>query len=383
MKRTVICLLSLLPLAGCGVLLPYLYDSEQLQDRLTVSMPKEQVLKQLGRPDRVLLENGQQAIWEYRLYPKGEWAGYLAHCPFFPNCYFPAEAASPYYVVLQDDQLCIWGTPNTVRPLIQKACGAAARPERNDQVKGGFRGSVIPVFMPPPIAPLPRRLAVVPATGSVDDEVASWLDLTLNFLRTRHRELVLVEREKLRTVLNEVGIQYAGSVDDDTTIRVGQLVGADSLLTYRLVLPEDSWPMSAYFELRLLKVESGTTVFRQMVSANQTSSETVASRSSLNKSEPLARRLLLEEAAAYGLAALTAAFGDNPLGVVSDYTWTSEGIKLIDVLQGGPASRAGLKPGDQILEFDGRPSESWADRVSLPARLTVRRNGVPVKIGVR
>jgi predicted metalloprotease with PDZ domain len=150
-----------------------------------------------------------------------------------------------------------------------------------------------------------------------------------------------------------------------------------------LVQPEGSWLMSAYFELRLLKVESGTTVFRQMASANQTSSESVAASSSLNKSEALARRLLLEEAAAYGLAALTAAFGDNPLGVVSDYTWTSEGIKLIDVLQGGPAFRAGLRPGDQILEFDGRPLGSWADPVSLPARLTVRRDGVPLEIGVR
>lgn len=326
---------------------------------------------------------GSKLLWEYRLYPKGEWAGYLAHCPFFPNCYFPAEAASPYYVVLQDDQLCIWGTPNVVRPLVQRVCGKAARPERNDQAKGGFRVSVIPVFMPPPIAPLPQRLAIVPVTGPVDDEVASWLDLTLNFLRTRHRELVLVEREDLQTVLHEVGIQYAGPVDDDTTIRVGRLVGADSLLTYRLVLPEDSRSMSASFELRLFKVESGTTVFRQMASATQTSSETAAARWQLYKSEPLARRRALEEAAAYGLAALAAAFGDNPLGVVSDYAWTGEGIKLIDVLQGGPAFRAGLKPGDHILEFNGQPLGSWADPVSLPAHLAVRRDRATLEVSVK
>lgn len=337
MKRALIVLLSLLSLAGCGVLLPYFYDAEKLQNGLMVSMSKEEVLKHLGRPDRVVRDDEQRTIWEYRLYPKGEWAGYLVHCPFFPNCYFPAEVASPYYVVLQDNQLCIWGTPNIVRPLLQQACGRRARPEVTDQLMGGFHVAVTPVFMPPPIAPLPQRLAIVPVTGYVDDEVASWLDLTLNFLRTRHRDLVLVEREKLQTVLNEVAIQYAGEVDDDTTIRVGKLVGADSLLTYRLVVPKGSWLTSAYFELRLLKVESGTTVFRQMASANQTSSETVAAKSQPNKSEALARRLLLEEAAAYGLAALTAAFGDNPLGVVSDYTWSREGIKLIDVLQGGPA----------------------------------------------
>jgi hypothetical protein len=223
----------------------------------------------------------------------------------------------------------------------------------------------------------------VPITGSVDNEVNAWLDLTLNFLRTRHRELVLVEREDLRRVLNEVGIQYGGRVDDDTTIRVGKLVGADSLLTYRMILPEGSPLVSAAFELRLLAVESGTTVFRQMTSANQTTSDAVPTTIQPNKSNPLNRRLAIEEAAAYGLAALTAAFGDNPLGLVSDYTWTGEGIKLIDVLQGGPALRAGLKPGDQIVKFNGQPLGSWADPVSLPARLTVSRDGEPMEIPIR
>ena len=383
MRRALISLLLLLPLAGCGVLIPYMYDAQKLQDRLAVSMPKEQVLKYLGKPDRVIQDDGVHAIWEYRLYPKGEWAGYLVHCPLFPNCYFPAEAASPYYVILQDNQVCMWGTPNIVRPLIRIACGTATRTAREDQVKGGFRISVIPVFMPPPITPLPQRLAVVPASGSVDNEVTSWIDLTLNFLRTRHRELILVEREDLREVFNEVGIQYAGHVDDDTTIRLGKLVGADSLLTYRLLLPEDKSLVSASFELRLFEVESGTTVFRQTASANQTPSETGTATERPYESEPLARRLVLEEAAAYGLAALTAAFGDNPLGVVSDYGWTGEGLKLIDVLQGGPASRAGLKPGDQILQFNGRSLGGWAAPVSLPAHLMVRRDGVPLEISVR
>ena len=149
MRRALISLLLLLPLAGCGVLIPYMYDAQKLQDRLAVSMPKEQVLKYLGKPDRVIQDDGVHAIWEYRLYPKGEWAGYLVHCPLFPNCYFPAEAASPYYVILQDNQVCMWGTPNIVRPLIRIACGTATRTAREDQVKGGFRISVIPVFMPP------------------------------------------------------------------------------------------------------------------------------------------------------------------------------------------------------------------------------------------
>jgi len=243
--------------------------------------------------------------------------------------------------------------------------------------------SVIPVFMPPLISPLPKRLAILPVAGTTDNRIISWLDLTLNFLRTRHRELVLVEREDLRTVLDEVGMQYTGRVDEDTTIRVGKLVGADSLLTYRLAIPDDRWPVSASFEVRLLKVESGTTVFRQIASSTNSlaMAETAAGR--LHESPLVALRLVVDEAAAYGLAALTAAFGDNPLGVVVDYSWPGEGVKLLGLLQGGPAFQAGLKPGDQILALNGQPLVNWTDPVSLPAHLTVKRDGVRLEIGVR
>lgn len=387
MQRALVWLMLLLPASGCGVFLPYMYDAGKLEERLAVSTPKEQVLKNLGKPDRVVQDDGQQTIWEYRVYPKGEWVGYLLHCPFFPNCYFPGEPAKPYYLVLQENQLCMWGTPDVVRTLAWKVCGKATRPERSQVIRAlvrrGLQVSVIPVFMPPAISPLPQRLAVLPIAGTTDDRVISWFDLTLNFLRTRHRELVLVEREDLRTVLDEVGIQYTGRVDEDTTIRVGQLVGADSLLTYRLALSGTGEPLSASFELRLLKVESGITVFRQIASSTNipSAAETAAGR--LYEPYPIARRLVVEEAAAYGLAALAAAFGDNPLGVVADYSWPGEGVKLLGLLQGGPAFLAGLKPGDQILALNGQPLGSWTDPISLPLRVTVERDGVRLEIRVR
>ena len=387
MQRTLVCLMLLLSLSGCGVFLPYMYDAGKLEDRLAVSTPKEQVLKNLGNPDRVVQDDGQQAIWEYRLYPKGEWVGYLFHCPFFPNCYFPAEPAKTYYLVLQENQLCMWGTPDVVRTLAWKVCGKATRPEGSPSIKAlvrrGLQVSVIPVFMPPLISPLPQRVAVLPVAGTTDDRVISWLDLTLNFLRTRHRELVLVEREDLRAVLDEVGIQYTGRIDEDTTIRVGKLVGADSLLTYRLATSGTGEPMSASFELRLLKVEHGITVFRQIVSSTISPSAAEVARGWLYESYPNARRLVVEEAAAYGLAALAAAFGDNPLGVVADYSWPGKGVKLLGLFQGGPAFLAGLKPGDQILALNGQPLGSWTDPISLPLRMTVERDGTRLEISVR
>jgi hypothetical protein len=236
--------------------------------------------------------------------------------------------------------------------------------------------------MPPSIWPLPERLAIVPGDVSIDNGVNAWLDLTLNFLRSRHPQLVLVEREDLRTVLDEIGFQYTGQLDDETTIRLGRLTGADSLLIYRSILQETG-PQSGAFELRLLKVESGTTVFRQMTSASH--SPLLAATQPVGFSmKPGVREqhLVLEQAAAYGLAALTAAFGDNPLGLVYDYTWMGEGIKVIDVLQGGPGFRAGLRPGDEILQSNQVALRNWTDSLSLPAHLTVNRQGTPVEITV-
>ena len=194
---------------------------------------------------------------------------------------------------------------------------------------------------------------------------------------------MLVEREDLRTVLEEVGIQYTGRVDEETTIRVGKLVGADSLLTYRLAISGIGEPISASFELRLLQVESGITVFRQIASATISPAAAAAATGKGYASSPIARRLVVEEAAAYGFAALAAAFGDNPLGVVADYNWPGEGVKLLGLLQGGPAFLAGLKPGDQILALNGQPLGSWIDPISLPLRVTVERDGVRLEISVR
>jgi hypothetical protein len=72
----------------------------------------------------------------------------------------------------------------------------------------------------------------------------------------------------------------------------------------------------------------------------------------------------------------------------SHYTWTGKGIKVIDVLQGGPGFRVGLKPGDEILQFYQQALGNWTDSLSLPAYLTVKRDGfkrdgLPLEMVVR
>jgi len=63
-------------------------------------------------------------------------------------------------------------------------------------------------------------------------------------------------------------------------------------------------------------------------------------------------------------------------------------IRIVDVFAGSPAERAGLRVGDELIAFDGRPiAELVCDRTRLfsrtgPAVLIVRREGVEVPVPV-
>ena len=384
MRYLLMVLLSLFTLSGCGVFLPYLYDAETLDDRLSVSMSRDRVLKQLGKPHNIVQDDGQQVIWEYRFYAKREWIGYLVHCPLHLNCYFPVEAPAPYYVAFRNNELCLWGPPDVVRTLARMVCPSdpAIRELDHPGMNGGLQISIVPVFMPPLLFPLPSRLAILPMPGETDDRLTSWLDLTLNFLRARHPTLVLVEREDLQAVFDEVVMQYSGRVDEETMARVGRLTGADSLLLHRLNITTNSEAVSTSFDLRMIRIESGTTLFRQLATVTAALSKSEGTRAGTSVSQSLARQTEVELAAAYGLAALAAAFGDNPLGIVPDHTWSGEGVKLMGLLEGGPASRSGLKQGDRILQVDGQAFRYWMAGIAAPTTLTVERNGTTIDFTV-
>ncbi|HKN85895.1 MAG TPA: PDZ domain-containing protein [Nitrospiraceae bacterium] len=376
-------LIVVLTLSGCGVIWPYAYDAHDVEDRLSVAMSKEQVVQALGRPSRAMPHDDTTTVWEYWRYPKGEWLGYLIHCPFHPYCYIPAEPRNPYYVALRNDQVCLWGTPDLVRTLISQVCTAdSPRKGRGSTSERARRAdvSVVPVFMPPRIAEPLQRLAVMPA-GETDPGAVSWLDLTLNFLRSRHPQIVLVEREDLQPLSDEVGIQYSGRVDDATVVRIGKLTGADSLLIYRLSLSGSGKPISATLELRVLLVESGMMPFRQTTTA--VSAFPLTTRvNGAGESEQVIRRLVIEYATAYGFASLMAAFGDNAMGIVPDQAGSHSGITLLGFLEGSPAARAGLRVGDRIVQVNERQVNNWTDPLPVPARLDVDRDGERVEITV-
>ena len=67
-------------LSACGVAYT-IVKSESKLDRLAVPMTKAEVVEQIGRPDRVLRDDGRLLVWEYSLTARKQWLYELALCP--------------------------------------------------------------------------------------------------------------------------------------------------------------------------------------------------------------------------------------------------------------------------------------------------------------
>jgi len=256
----------------------------------------------------------------------------------------------------------------------------------SDQEPPSWSGdiSIIPVVMPVPVSSLPNRLAIVAQSPTSGHPFLAWLDVALNFLRKRHPGLVIMERDANQFISEEATSQYSGRFDEESTVRMGKLVGADTLLTYRLApLPEETLEtisnhggdLSGEVEIRLLHLESGITTFRQSGVATVKIGNPKEGKPWSRDLVQLAHRKAVKKATSYVLASLVAAFGDNPLGVVPSLATPGEGVMVEGVLNGGPADQADLKRGDRILMIDGRPLVDWTTRMELPVRLTIEREG--------
>ena len=262
----------------------------------------------------------------------------------------------------------------------------SVKKSERDQEPPSWSGeiSIIPVVMPVPVSPFPERLAVVAESTTSGHPFLAWLDVALNFLRKRHPAMVIMERDASQFITNEASSQYSGRFDEESTVRMGRLVGADTLLTYRLEpFPEETLEIrakhggdiSGEVEMRLLHVESGLTTFRQSGVATVKIASPKEGMTWPKDLVHLAHRKAVKKATSYVLAALVTAFGDNPLGLVPSLATPGEGVMVEGVLNGGPADQADLKKGDRILMIDGRPLVDWTTRVSLPATLTIERDG--------
>jgi len=421
--RLSICLLVLLSLSGCGYMWQKAHGTDQLLE-LSAGMSQEQVRAIMGNPDSILYDENDITIPRYKLWNShrtaDDWIWVLIAGWIGPGTLYPFHPPNDYLFVFINNQLCNWEEQThfshgldyeaeqlakkvmeqrrNIYELIPFECKkprvakypALSSPTREETIKRELATTNLPIYMPPRISTKIRRLAVLPISEGRGYAVATWLDLALNILRYQHSEIVLVERD-LRAVMNEVLLQHSGGISDETTARVGRLVGADTLITYNVepFLKSSSDDVSRYgglvtgfVELKLVNVEEGTILFRQRAMA---AAQVPTPRDGLWPQGVLqeAHRRAVSEASYFAIAALLSAFGDNPLGLVPDMK-ESDSVKLIGVLEGSAAQRAGLKKGDRVLAVNGQDITTWTRLMPLPlpASLTIEREGKQREVAV-
>jgi membrane-associated protease RseP (regulator of RpoE activity) len=165
--------------------------------------------------------------------------------------------------------------------------------------------------------------------------------------------------------------------------RIGGWKGADSLLIVQIeqisaehlqAVAQRGGNVAHSVEIRLTHVETGLLLFRQTTLAQVRVPPPSSNQIWPDEVIDDTQRETLRTAYTHSLAALAAAFGDNPLGLVPDMYSRGGGIRLLGLLHGGPGHNAGLQEGDRILEVDGVPYRSVTQRITLPAKLLVEHH---------
>lgn len=380
--------------SGCGVLYTVV-KSESKLDRLAVPMTKAEVIEQIGRPDRVLRDDGRLLVWEYSLTARKQWLYELALCPisilvggciFYPFTNLAAEHQReyPHHIVLVNDELCAWGTPSAILQR-RRACASSGTAALGS---GGMRGRPEPVVTG--VGPINRdtidryrTMAVMlfedaPGAEGSGSRVAGivttlLLDLDIN----------MVERAKLDEVLKEQVIQLTHA-DDAEVLKVGKLVGAQAIVVGEVQQwerTEGEQVSRVSLALRMIDVESGLVLFN---------GEGHSSDATADDPEDLARLIANRILVRFG--SQTGLLGSGRIGVNWDLQ-ESAGARYYFVRElrsGLPAEKAGLKVGDRVVACNGAvlsgvPSEREAKQLcqveaGQTLQLDVRRAGQPIEI---
>lgn len=380
--------------SGCGVLYTVV-KSESKLDRLTVPMTKAEVIEQIGRPDRVLRDDGRLLVWEYSLTARKQWLYELALCPvslwiggciFYPFTNVAAEHQReyPYHIVLVNDELCAWGAPSAILQR-RRACASSGTTALG---AGGMLGRPEPVVTG--VGPINRdtinryrTMAVLPfadagTTPGSGARVAGVMTTLLLDL-----DVNIVERAKLDEVFKEQVIQLKYA-DDAEVLKVGKLVGAHAIIlgeVQQWERAEGEQVSRVALAFRMIDVESGLVLFN---------GEGHSSDATADDPEGLARIIVHRILARFG--AQTGLLGSGRVGVNWDLQ-ESAGARyyLVRELRSGlPAEKAGLKVGDRVVACNGAllsavSSDRDAKRLcqvgaGQTLQLDVRRAGEPIAI---
>ncbi|MBI3806154.1 MAG: PDZ domain-containing protein [Nitrospirae bacterium] len=383
-------------LSACGVVYT-IVKSESKLDRLAVPMTKAEVIEQIGRPDRVLRDDGRLLVWEYSLTARKQWLYELAFCPisvwvggciFYPFTNLAAEHQReyPHHIVLVNDELCAWGTPSAILQR-RRACASSGTAALGF---GGMRGRPEPVVAG--AGPINRdtidryrTMAVMlfddaPGAEGSGSRVAGMVTTLLLDL-----DVNMVERTELDEVFKEQVVQLKHA-DDAEVLKVGKLVGAQAIVVgevqqWERIEGEQISRVS--LALRMIDVESGVVLFN---------GEGYGSDATVDDPEGLARVIAHRILARFG--SQTGLLGSGRIGV----NWElqeSAGARyyLVRELRGGlPAEKAGLKVGDRVVACNGIAlatvtSDREAKRLcrvesGQTLKLAVRRAGMPLELSV-
>ena len=360
MVKLAVSLIIAQSLTGCGLIYTVV-NSESKLDRLSLPMTKTQVVEEIGRPDRILRDDGRVLVWEYSLTARRQWLYELSLCPvsiwiggciFYPftNTVAQYNREYPYHVVLLNDQLCAWGSP-LVMLKKRKACVATDSLAGSDGVPGREAQEREPVTtgsgpINSDMIDRYQTLAVMafadapgtPGSGAKVTGIVTNLFLDL--------DMTVVERTRLEQVFREQVVQLQHG-DDGDALRVGKLVGAKAIVIgevqqWETREPDNSTHIS--LSLRMIDVETGLLLFGGEGHLTDYTRDTP---------EVLARRVAHRILARFGVR--TGLLGTGRIGV----NWnlrehSGSRVYLVqDIRSGSPAEKAGLKVGDVVLSCNG------------------------------
>jgi len=381
-------------LSACGVAYT-IVKSESKLDRLSVPMTKAEVIEQVGRPDRVLRDDGHLLVWEYSLTARNQWLYELALCPIsiwiggcivypFTNIAAEHQREYPHHIVLVNDELCAWGTPAAILQR-RRACAASGTTSLGS---GGMRGRPEPVVTG--VGPINRdtidryrTMAVMVFEDAPDAQGSGSRVAGIMTTLLLDLDINIVERAELDEVFKEQVIQLQHA-DDAEVLKVGQLVGAQAIVVGEV----QQWERSESDQLnrvslafRMIDVESGVVLFN---------GGGYGSDPTTDDPEGLARVIANHILSRFG--SQTGLLGSGRIGV----NWELQELGgaryyLVRELRGGlPAEKAGLKVGDRVVACNGTvlsrvSSEREAKRLcqveaGQTLQLDVRRANQPIEV---
>lgn len=378
--------LTILPaVVGCGLAFSKTgFLDATAEGKLRWGQSIEEVREIVGKPDstRSTAINGTPyEVWIYKQTTPRDKSAHIGMTMASLGLLgvVPVGASEQHYIVFENGKVVSWDS--LPGQLSRQSTGQIDTRTQSLNIMNDM--IVSPVLMPPQVPSSVQRLAVIPLSKTTDNEVAAYVDFAINLIRQRQAKLVLVERDTIGKLLDEMTIQHSGRVDDELTVRLGKMVGATTLLTYNVeqfdrvkILPItlNGGLVSGTVEFRLVDVEKGVALFRQVVTGSVSYPYPTSGATWTEEGVYRASKLTIETAAAYGLAALVAAFGENPVGIVPSLN-TKDSFMVLGVLDGSPVQIAGVRKWDKILSVNGQPMRSWVDPIPLPTTLTVEREG--------